>query len=87
MASSQTSQSQKKRAQIIDCPLFSRSTILKRLQSEVEDTDNMEVIIAKILEQGLHRIGSSRSSFYDEEIVEEFYQDATVKLYSRKHRG
>ncbi|KAL6531550.1 hypothetical protein OROMI_027913 [Orobanche minor] len=87
MASSQTSQSQMKRAQIIDGRLFSRSTVLNRLQSEVEDTDNMEVIIDKIRDQGLHRIGNSRSSFYDEEIVEEFYQDAIVKLYCRKHGG
>ncbi|KAL6568847.1 hypothetical protein OROHE_003588 [Orobanche hederae] len=87
MASSQTSHSQKKRDQIIDGHLFSRSTVLNKLHSEVEDTDNMEVIIDKIRDQGLHRIGSSCIGFYDEEIVEEFNQDATVKLYSRKHGG
>ncbi|KAL6562807.1 hypothetical protein OROHE_005394 [Orobanche hederae] len=87
MATSQSSHSQKKRDQIIDGRLFSKSTVLDRLKSEIEDTDNMEVIIDKILDQGLHRIGSSRTGFYDEEIVEEFYQDATVKLYSRKHEG
>ncbi|KAL6580432.1 hypothetical protein OROMI_008456 [Orobanche minor] len=87
MTTSQSSHSQKKRDQIIDGRLFSRSTVLDRLKSEVEDTDNMEVNIDKILNQGLHRIGSSRTGFYDEEIVKEFYQDATVKLYSRKHGG
>ncbi|KAL6563235.1 hypothetical protein OROHE_005822 [Orobanche hederae] len=87
MASSQTSQSQKKRDQIIDGHLFSRSTVLNRLKSEVEDTNNMEVIIAKIREQGLHRVGSTHTSYYDEEMIEEFFLDASVKRYSHKHGG
>ncbi|KAL6576132.1 hypothetical protein OROHE_000603 [Orobanche hederae] len=87
MASSQTSHSQKKRDQIIDGRLFSRTTVLNRLKSEVEDTDNMEIIISKIKEQGLHHLGSTHTSYYDEELVEDFYQDASVKLYSHKHGG
>ncbi|KAL6577161.1 hypothetical protein OROMI_011437 [Orobanche minor] len=87
MATSKSSISQKKRDQIIDGRLFSRSSVLDRLRSEIEDTESMETIISKILNQGIHRIGSSRTGFYDEEIVEEFYHDASVKLYSHKQGG
>ncbi|KAL6558775.1 hypothetical protein OROMI_019125 [Orobanche minor] len=87
MATSQSSHSQKKRDQIIDGRLFSRSSVLDRLRAEVEDTDSMEAIISKIRDQGLHRIGSSRTNYYDEDIVEEFYHDTSVKLYSHKQGG
>ncbi|KAL6582168.1 hypothetical protein OROMI_006182 [Orobanche minor] len=87
MASSQTSSHSQKRDQIIDGRLFSRSTVMDRIFSEVEDDDNMEKIISKIEEQGLYRPGRSHSEFYDELIVEEFYRVATVKTHSRKHGG
>ncbi|KAL6547356.1 hypothetical protein OROMI_023077 [Orobanche minor] len=86
MASSQTSSHSQKRDQIIDGRLFSRSTVMDRIFSEVED-DDMEKIISKIEEQGLYRLGRSHSEFYDELIVEEFYRVATVKTHSRKHGG
>ncbi|KAL6584595.1 hypothetical protein OROMI_003884 [Orobanche minor] len=87
MASSQTSSHSQKRDQIIDGRLFSRSTVMDRIISEVEDDDNMEKIISKIEEQGLYRLGRSHPEFYDELIVEEFYRVATVKTHSRKHGG
>ncbi|KAL6565035.1 hypothetical protein OROMI_016485 [Orobanche minor] len=87
MASSQTSSHSQKRDQIIDVRLFSRSTVMDRIISEVEDDDNMEKIISKIEEQGLYRLGRSHLEFYDELIVEEFYRVATVKTHSRKHGG
>ncbi|KAL6528976.1 hypothetical protein OROMI_028862 [Orobanche minor] len=87
MASSQTSSHSQKRDQIIDGRLFSRSTVMDRIISEVEDDDNMEKIISKIEEQGLNRLGRSHPELYDELIVEEFYRVATVKAHSRKHGG
>ncbi|KAL6579454.1 hypothetical protein OROMI_009670 [Orobanche minor] len=87
MASSQTSSHSQKRDQIIDGRLFSRSTVMDRIISEVEDDDNMEKIISKIKEQGLYRLGRSHPELYDELIVEEFYRVATVKAHSRKHGG
>ncbi|KAL6554753.1 hypothetical protein OROHE_007492 [Orobanche hederae] len=87
MASSQTSSHSHKRDQIIDGRLFSRSTVMDRIISEVEDDDNMEKIISKIEEQGLYRLGRFHPELYDELIVEEFYRVATVKAHSRKHGG
>ncbi|KAL6575352.1 hypothetical protein OROMI_012637 [Orobanche minor] len=87
MASSQTSSHSQKRDQIIDGRLFSRSTVMDRIISEVEDDGNMEQIISKIEEQGLYRLGRSHPELYDELKVEEFYRVATVKTHSRKHGG
>ncbi|KAL6543454.1 hypothetical protein OROHE_010076 [Orobanche hederae] len=87
MASSQTSSHSHKRDQIIDGPLFSRSTVMDRIISEVEDDDNMEKIISKIEEQFLYHLGRFHPELYDELIVEEFYRVATVKAHSRKHGG
>ncbi|KAL6557995.1 hypothetical protein OROMI_018345 [Orobanche minor] len=87
MASSQTSSHSQKRDQIIDGRLFSRSTVMDRIRTEVEDDESMERIIAKIEEQGLYRLGRSHTETYDELIVEQFYRDAIVKALSRKHGG
>ncbi|KAL6517033.1 hypothetical protein OROHE_017993 [Orobanche hederae] len=87
MASSQTSSHSQKRDQIIDGRLFSRTTVMDRIISEDEDDESMELIISKIEEQGLYRLGHSHTETYDELIVEQFYHDATVKAHPRKHRG
>ncbi|KAL6574260.1 hypothetical protein OROHE_001164 [Orobanche hederae] len=87
MASSQTSSHSQKRDQIIDGRLFSRSTVMDRIISEVEDDGSMESIISKIEEQGLYRLGRSHTETYDELMVEEFYCNASVKAHSRKHGG
>ncbi|KAL6560833.1 hypothetical protein OROHE_006010 [Orobanche hederae] len=85
MASSQsTSQSLKKKDHIINGHLFYRSTVLDRIISEIEDLDSMERIISKIEQQGLYRLGCMHSDLYDDHIVEEFYLDASVKLFSHK---
>ncbi|KAL6585733.1 hypothetical protein OROMI_002377 [Orobanche minor] len=87
MASSQTSSHSQKRDQIIDGRLFSRSTVMDSIISEVEDDGSMESIISKIEEQGLYRLGRSHTETYDELIVEEFYRNASVKSHSCKHGG
>ncbi|KAL6554131.1 hypothetical protein OROMI_019804 [Orobanche minor] len=88
MASSQNSSHfLKKRDHIIDGRLFSRSTVLDKIQSETEDLDNIERINSKIKEQGLYLLGYMHTGLYDEKIVEDFYHDTSVKLFSRKHGG
>ncbi|KAL6540781.1 hypothetical protein OROMI_024664 [Orobanche minor] len=87
MASSQASQSMKKRDHIIDGRLFSRSTVLDRIESETEDVHAMEAIISKLELQNLLRLGRSQTDLYDEQIVEDFFRDASVKLFSRNHGG
>ncbi|KAL6531526.1 hypothetical protein OROMI_027889 [Orobanche minor] len=87
MASSQASQSQKKRDHIIDGRLFSRSTVLDRIKFETEDVDTMEDIISRLEQQNLHRLGRTQTNFYDEQIVEDFFRDASVKLFSHNHGG
>ncbi|KAL6538814.1 hypothetical protein OROMI_025140 [Orobanche minor] len=87
MASSQASQSQKKGDHIIDGRLFSRSTVLERIYSETEDVHIMEDIISKLEQQNLHHLGRSQTDFYDEQIVEDFFRDASVHLFSRNHGG
>ncbi|KAL6580112.1 hypothetical protein OROMI_008136 [Orobanche minor] len=87
MASSQASQSLKKRDHIIDGRLFSRSIVLDRIKSETEDVDTMEDIISKLEQQNLHRLGRTQTNFYDEQIVEDFFRDASVKLFSHNHGG
>ncbi|KAL6581028.1 hypothetical protein OROMI_006951 [Orobanche minor] len=87
MASSQASQSQKKRDHIIDGRLFSRSTVLDIIKSETGDVDTMEDIISKLEQQNLHRLGRTQTNFYDEQIVEDFFRDASVKLFSHNHGG
>ncbi|KAL6584844.1 hypothetical protein OROMI_004133 [Orobanche minor] len=87
MASSQASQSLKKKDNIIDGRLFSRSTVLDRIKSEIEDVDTMEDIISRLEQQNLHRLGRTQTNFYDEQIVEDFFRDASVKLFSQNHGG
>ncbi|KAL6582064.1 hypothetical protein OROMI_006078 [Orobanche minor] len=87
MASSQASQSLKKKDNIIDGCLFSRSTVLDRIKSETEDVDTMEDIISRLKQQNLHRLGRTQTNVYDEQIVEDFFRDASVKLFSHNHGG
>ncbi|KAL6566884.1 hypothetical protein OROMI_015288 [Orobanche minor] len=87
MASSQASQSLKKKDNIIDGRLFSRSTVLDRIKSETEDVDTMEDIISRLEQQNLHRLGRTQTNVYDEQIVEDFFRDASVKLFSHNHGG
>ncbi|KAL6557879.1 hypothetical protein OROMI_018229 [Orobanche minor] len=87
MASSQVSQSLKKKDNIIDGRLFSKSTVLDRIKSETEDVDTMEDIISRLEQQNLHRLGRTQTNVYDEQIVEDFFRDASVKLFSHNHGG
>ncbi|KAL6583621.1 hypothetical protein OROMI_002910 [Orobanche minor] len=88
MSSSQiTSGSEKKSNSIIDGRLFSQSVVIKRVQDENEDIAAMESVISKIKQSGLFELGCQHSDLYDESLVEEFYQEASVRFRSDKKGG
>ncbi|KAL6558555.1 hypothetical protein OROMI_018905 [Orobanche minor] len=88
MSSSQiTSGSEKKSNSIVDGRLFSQSVIMKRVQDENEDIAAMESVISKIKQTGLSKLGCQHSDLYDESLVEEFYQEASVRFRSNKKGG
>ncbi|KAL6536777.1 hypothetical protein OROMI_026358 [Orobanche minor] len=88
MSSSQiTSGSEKKSNSIVDGRLFSQSVVMKRVQDENEDIAAMESVISKIKQAGLSKLGCQHSDLYDESLVEEFYQEASVRFHSDKKGG
>ncbi|KAL6584434.1 hypothetical protein OROMI_003723 [Orobanche minor] len=88
MSSSQiTSGSEKKSNSIIDGRLLSQSVVIKRVQDENEDIAAMESVISKIKQSGLFKLGCQHSDIYDESLVEEFYQEASVRFRSDKKGG
>ncbi|KAL6541098.1 hypothetical protein OROMI_024981 [Orobanche minor] len=88
MSSSQiTSGSEKKSNSIVDGRLFSQSVVIKRVQDENEDIAAMESVISKIKQSGLFKLGCQHSDLYDESLVEEFYQEASVRFRSDKKGG
>ncbi|KAL6537361.1 hypothetical protein OROMI_025895 [Orobanche minor] len=88
MSSSQiTSGSEKKSNSIVDGRLFSQSVVMKRVQGENEDIAAMESVISKIKQTGLSKLGCQHSDLYDESLVEEFYQEASVRFRSDKKGG
>ncbi|KAL6569955.1 hypothetical protein OROMI_014469 [Orobanche minor] len=88
MASSQTSSmSLKKKESIIDGRLFVRSIVMNKIESEHEDLDVTEHVVSRIKQLGLYNLGRQHSEVFDELLVEEFYQNASVRLHSLKKGG
>ncbi|KAL6577159.1 hypothetical protein OROMI_011435 [Orobanche minor] len=88
MASSQTSSmSLKKKESIIDGCHFVCSVVMKRIETKQEDLDVMEHVVSRIKQQGRYRLETQCSEFFDEHMVEEFYQDASVRFHSLKKGG
>ncbi|KAL6581103.1 hypothetical protein OROMI_007026 [Orobanche minor] len=88
MASSQTSSlSLKKKASIIDGQIFARSIVMERVYLESDDFDGMALVVSRIKQQGLYRLGSMHLELSDECIIEEFYRDAFIKFFSLKRGG
>ncbi|KAL6561497.1 hypothetical protein OROMI_017098 [Orobanche minor] len=88
MASSQTSSlNLKKKDSIVDGRLFVRLYILNRIKSEHEDATAMELVVSHIKQSGLYYLGKQLSDLYEEKLVEEFYQTASVRLHSAEKRG
>ncbi|KAL6549679.1 hypothetical protein OROHE_008410 [Orobanche hederae] len=84
MASSQSSSM--KKDSIIDGRLFVRSVVMKRIETEQEDLDVMEHVVSRIKQTGLYNMRNQHTDLYDDLMVEEFYQNASVCFHSLKKR-
>ncbi|KAL6575306.1 hypothetical protein OROMI_012591 [Orobanche minor] len=88
MASSQTiSVSEKKKETIIDGRFFVKSVVINRINTEKDDSATMAHVVSRIKRTGLFNIGRQHSELYDESLVEDFYQVATVRILSKKKGG
>ncbi|KAL6542456.1 hypothetical protein OROMI_024058 [Orobanche minor] len=88
MASSQTiSVSEKKKETIIDGRFFVKSVVMNRIISENDDSAAMAYVVSRIKRTGMFNIGRQHSELYDESLVEEFYQEASVRYLSEKKGG
>ncbi|KAL6552475.1 hypothetical protein OROHE_007839 [Orobanche hederae] len=88
MASSQTTSfTEKKKESIIDGRFFVQSVVMERVQSENDDVAAMEHVVSHIQQTGLFNLGKQHSELYDESLVEEFYQEASVRFRSVKKGG
>ncbi|KAL6555504.1 hypothetical protein OROHE_007176 [Orobanche hederae] len=88
MASSQTSsKSQNRRDNIIDGRLSLDLWSWKEFSLKQKILIEMERIVSRIKQQDMYLLGSQYFDFYDERIIEEFYLDASVKLFSLNQGG
>ncbi|KAL6517041.1 hypothetical protein OROHE_018001 [Orobanche hederae] len=88
MASSQTTSfTKKKKESNIDGQLFIKSVVMERIQNENNDVAAMEHVVSRIEQSGLFNLGRQHSELYDESLVEEFYQEASVRVRSAKKGG
>ncbi|KAL6528095.1 hypothetical protein OROHE_015045 [Orobanche hederae] len=88
MASSQTTSfTQKKKETIIDGRLFVKSVVMKRIENEHDDSAVMALVVSCIKQTGLFNLGRQHLELYDESLVEEFYQEASVCFRSEKKGG
>ncbi|KAL6584623.1 hypothetical protein OROMI_003912 [Orobanche minor] len=88
MASSQTtSLNEKKKQTIIDGRLFVKSVVMNRIQREHDDSAAMALVVSRIKQTCLFNLGRQHSELYDESLVEEFHQEASVRFRSEKKGG
>ncbi|KAL6507202.1 hypothetical protein OROHE_022101 [Orobanche hederae] len=88
MASSQTTSfTKKKKETIIDGRLFFQSVVMERIQNENDDVSIMEHVVSRIEQSGLFNFGRQHPELYAESLVEEFYQEASVRVRSSKKGG
>ncbi|KAL6568828.1 hypothetical protein OROHE_003569 [Orobanche hederae] len=60
---------------------------MERIQNENDDVAAMEFVVSHIEKTGLFKLGRQHSELYDESLVEEFYQEASVRVCSAKKGG
>ncbi|KAL6564766.1 hypothetical protein OROMI_016216 [Orobanche minor] len=88
MASSQTTSfTEKKKETIINGRLFVKSVVMNRIQNEHDESAVMALVVSRIKQTGLFNHGRQHSELYDESLVEEFYQEASVHFSSEKKGG
>ncbi|KAL6565713.1 hypothetical protein OROHE_004768 [Orobanche hederae] len=88
MASSQTTSfTEKKKETIIDGRLFAKSVVMNRIENEHDDSAVMALVVSRIKQTGVFNLGRQHSELYDESLVKEFYQEASVRFRSEKKGG
>ncbi|KAL6588029.1 hypothetical protein OROMI_001007 [Orobanche minor] len=88
MTSSQTIfVSEKKKESIIDGRFFVKYVVMNRIYSENDDSAAMAHVVSRIKRTDLFNIGRQHSELYDESLMEEFYQEASVRYLSEKKGG
>ncbi|KAL6570226.1 hypothetical protein OROMI_014740 [Orobanche minor] len=88
MASSQTTSfTEKKKESIIDGRLFVQSVVMERIQTENNDVAAMEHVVSHIQQSSLFNLGRQHSDLYNEFLVEEFYEEASVRFRSVEKGG
>ncbi|KAL6522990.1 hypothetical protein OROMI_031338 [Orobanche minor] len=88
MESSQTTSfTKKKKEPIIDGWLFVQSVVMERIQTENDDVAALEHVVSRIQQSSLFNLGGQHSDLYDESLVEELYQEASVCFRSLKKGG
>ncbi|KAL6552713.1 hypothetical protein OROHE_008077 [Orobanche hederae] len=88
MASSQTTSfTEMKKESIIDGRLFVQSVVRKKIQTENDDVAAMEHVVSRIQQSGMFNLRRKHSDLYDESLVEEFYQEASVCFRSDNKGG
>ncbi|KAL6552658.1 hypothetical protein OROHE_008022 [Orobanche hederae] len=88
MASSQTTSfTEKKKESIVYGRLFVQSVVMERSQTENDNVAAMEHMVSRIKQIGLFNLGRQHSDLYDESLVEEFYQEASICFRSVKKGG
>ncbi|KAL6513712.1 hypothetical protein OROHE_019572 [Orobanche hederae] len=60
---------------------------MKRIQNEIDDVAAMEHVVSRIEQTSLFNLGRQHSELYDESLVEEFYQEAAVRVRLVKKGG
>ncbi|KAL6588004.1 hypothetical protein OROMI_000982 [Orobanche minor] len=88
MASSQTSFfSEKSKESIIDGRLFVQVVVMNRIEAKNGDLAAMGHVVSRIKQIGLYNLERQHCEVFDESLVEEFYQDASVYFHSVKRGG
>ncbi|KAL6508861.1 hypothetical protein OROHE_021420 [Orobanche hederae] len=60
---------------------------MNRIQKEHDDSAAMALVVSRIKQTGLFNLGRQHSELYDESLVEEFYQEASIRFRSEKKGG
>ncbi|KAL6570135.1 hypothetical protein OROMI_014649 [Orobanche minor] len=60
---------------------------MNRIQKEHDDSVAMALVVSRIKQTGLFNLGRQHSELYDESLVEEFYQEASVCFRSETKGG
>ncbi|KAL6582844.1 hypothetical protein OROMI_004922 [Orobanche minor] len=60
---------------------------MNRIQKEHDDSAAMALVVSRIKQTGLFNLGRQHSELYDESLVEEFYQEASVCFRSENKGG